>query len=97
MPPGGGWTLERLQVHRLVPLLSGVVDEAGLEGVHVVAVLAIAAARDYNLTSLDIRQAYLQATIDEDLYMRAPPGITTAAAASSCATLQHLSCAQCST
>ena len=26
-------------------------------------VLAIAAARDYNLTSLDIRQAYLQATI----------------------------------
>ena len=29
-------------------------------------VLAIAAARDYNLTSLDIRQAYLQATIDED-------------------------------
>ena len=38
-------------------------------------VLAIAAARDYNLTSLDIRQAYLQATIDEDLYMRAPPGI----------------------
>ena len=38
-------------------------------------VLAIAAARDYNLTSLDIRQAYLQATIDEDLYMRVPPGI----------------------
>ena len=38
-------------------------------------VLAIAAARDYNLTSLDIRQAYLQATIDEDLYMRAPPGV----------------------
>ena len=36
---------------------------------------AIAAARDYNLTSLDIRQAYLQATIDEDLYMRVPPGI----------------------
>ena len=38
-------------------------------------VLAIAAARDYNLTSLDIRQAYLQATIYEDLYMRVPPGI----------------------
>ena len=38
-------------------------------------VLAIAAARDYNLTSLDIRQAYLQATIDEDLYMRVPPGV----------------------
>jgi len=30
-------------------------------------VLAIAAARDYNLTSLDIRQAYLQATINQDL------------------------------
>ncbi len=41
-------------------------------------VLAIAAARDYNLTSLDIRQAYLQATIDEDLYMRVPPGVTVA-------------------
>ena len=43
MPPGGGGgrTLERLEVHRLVPLLSGVVDEAGLEGVHVVAVLAL--------------------------------------------------------
>ena len=38
-------------------------------------VLAIAAARNYNLTSLDIRHAYLQATIDEDLYMRVPPGI----------------------
>ena len=38
-------------------------------------VLAIAAVRNYNLTSLDIRQAYLQATIDEDLYMRVPPGI----------------------
>ena len=38
-------------------------------------VLAIAAARDYNLSSLDIRQAYLQAALDEDLYMRAPPGV----------------------
>jgi len=46
-------------------------------------VLAIAAARDYNLSSLDIRQAYLQAALDEDLYMRAPPGASTTAAESS--------------
>ena len=38
-------------------------------------VLAIAAARDYNLTSIDIRQAYLQATLNEDLYMRPPPDV----------------------
>ena len=38
-------------------------------------VLIVAAARDYNLTQIDIRQAYLQAEIVEDLYMRVPPGI----------------------
>jgi hypothetical protein len=37
--------------------------------------LAIAAARDYNLTSIDIRQAYLQAELKDDLYMRLPPGL----------------------
>ena len=39
-------------------------------------VLIIAAARDYNVSSLDIRQAYLQAEIKEDLYMRVPPGVS---------------------
>ena len=38
-------------------------------------VLIIAAARDYNCSSIDIRQAYLQAELKEDLYMRAPPGL----------------------
>ena len=38
-------------------------------------VLIIAAARDYNLSSIDIRQAYLQALLQEDLFMRPPPGI----------------------
>ena len=38
-------------------------------------VLAIAATRDYNLTSVDIRQAYLQAELSEDLYMRVPAGL----------------------
>jgi len=38
-------------------------------------VLAISAARDYNLTSIDIRQAYLQAELKEELFMRMPPGI----------------------
>jgi len=38
-------------------------------------VLTLAAARDYNLTSTDIRQAYLQANLTEDLYMRMPPGL----------------------
>ena len=37
--------------------------------------LIIAAARDYNLSSIDIRQAYLQAKLTEDLYMRVPQGI----------------------
>jgi hypothetical protein len=39
-------------------------------------VFIIAAARDYNLTSIDIRQAYLQGTLDKSLYMRLPPGLT---------------------
>ena len=38
-------------------------------------VLAIAAARDYNLTSIDVQQAYLQGKLDEDLYMQMPPGL----------------------
>ena len=40
-------------------------------------VLAIAAAHDLNLTSIDVRQAYLQADVKEDLYMRMPPGLPT--------------------
>ena len=38
-------------------------------------VLIVAAARDYNLSQIDIRQAYLQAELNEDIYMRVPPGI----------------------
>lgn len=38
-------------------------------------ILAIAAAFDYDLSSVDIRQAYLQATISEDLFMAVPPGM----------------------
>ena len=38
-------------------------------------VFIVAAARDYNLSQIDIRQAYLQAELNEDLYMRVPPGI----------------------
>lgn len=38
-------------------------------------VLAISAARGYNLSSIDIRQAYLQATLSEDLYMMMPPSL----------------------
>ena len=38
-------------------------------------VLAIAAARDYNATSIDIKQAYLQAELSEDLDMAMPPGL----------------------
>ena len=37
--------------------------------------LAIAAARDYNLTSIDVQQAFLQGKLDEDLYMQMPPGL----------------------
>ena len=44
---GGGRTLERLEVHRLVVVpLSRVVDEAGLEGVHLVAVLVALVSRN---------------------------------------------------
>ena len=35
-------------------------------------VLIIAAAHDYNLSSIDVRQAYLQAELREDLFMRPP-------------------------
>ena len=38
-------------------------------------VLAIAARLDLDLTQLDIRQAYLQAKLDRDIYMRVPPGL----------------------
>ena len=38
-------------------------------------VLILAALRDYDLHQVDIRQAYLQATLTEDLYMRLPPGV----------------------
>ena len=38
-------------------------------------VLAIAAAHDYNLTSIDVQQAFLQGKLDEDLYMQMPPGL----------------------
>ena len=38
-------------------------------------VFAIAAARDYNLTSIDVQQAHLQADLTEMLYMRMPPGL----------------------
>lgn len=37
--------------------------------------LVIAAAEDHNLSSIDIRQAYLQATLREELYMEVPPGM----------------------
>lgn len=37
--------------------------------------MVIAAAHNYSLTSIDIRQAYLQATLTEELYMNIPPGM----------------------
>ena len=37
--------------------------------------LLLAAARDYNLSSIDITMAYLQADLDEDLFMRPPPNV----------------------
>lgn len=37
--------------------------------------LAVCAARNYNLSSIDIRQAYLQATLNEDLFMIMPPSL----------------------
>ena len=39
-------------------------------------VLAIAAAEDWNTSSIDIRQAYLQADLDSPLYMMVPPCIS---------------------
>ena len=38
-------------------------------------VLLLAAQRDYNLSSIDITQAYLQADLTGDLFMRLPPDI----------------------
>lgn len=38
-------------------------------------VLILAAAHNYNLSSVDIRQAYLQASLSEELYMMMPPGL----------------------
>lgn len=38
-------------------------------------ILAMAAAHDFNLSSVDIRQAYLQAVLSEELYMLVPPGL----------------------
>ena len=38
-------------------------------------ILAIAAAKDYNLTQIDVVQAYLQAEVTESLYMRMPEGL----------------------
>tara|TARA_B100000674_G_scaffold231164_1_gene190210 strand:+ start:563 stop:6883 length:6321 start_codon:yes stop_codon:yes gene_type:complete len=38
-------------------------------------VLVIAAARDYNLSSIDVQQAFLQGKLSEDLYMSMPPGL----------------------
>ena len=35
----------------------------------------LAAARGYNLTSIDIRMAYLQALLHEEIYMECPPGL----------------------
>ena len=38
--------------------------------------LIIATLKDWNVTSIDIRQAYLQADLDIPLYMNVPPGVT---------------------
>ena len=40
-----------------------------------VVVFVATAANDFNLTQVDIKQAYLQATVTEDLYMRVPEGL----------------------
>ena len=37
--------------------------------------LIVAAAQDYNIHQIDIRQAYLQAELKEELFMRVPPGV----------------------
>ena len=39
-------------------------------------VLSIAAARGWSLWQYDIKQAFLQSNVDEDLYMRMPPNLT---------------------
>lgn len=38
-------------------------------------ILVLTAAYDYNASSIDIRQAYLQATLNEELFMEIPPGL----------------------
>ena len=38
--------------------------------------LILAVAHDWNITSIDIRQAYLQADLDKPVYMAVPPGVT---------------------
>ena len=40
-------------------------------------ILILAALLDLNLTSIDIRQAYLQASLTTDIYMQVPPGLPT--------------------
>ena len=37
--------------------------------------LLLAALNDYNLSSLDVTQAFLQAHVEDDLFMRVPPGL----------------------
>ena len=37
--------------------------------------LVLAALHDYDLHQIDIRQAYIQAKLDTDLYMQPPPGV----------------------
>ena len=37
--------------------------------------LLLSAQRDYNLSSIDVTQAYLQADLTGDLYMRPPPDV----------------------
>ena len=38
-------------------------------------VLLLAACHDYNLHQIDIRQAFIRATLDKPLYMHPPPGV----------------------
>jgi Reverse transcriptase (RNA-dependent DNA polymerase) len=41
------------------------------------AILAITALNDYELCQLDVKTAYLNGLLDEEIYMRAPPGSST--------------------